>query len=77
MNTSPLCFYGYEQRTNVSRLFKIYATPQGLFFGWIADRDHEEMLARFAGTGTGQTQTVAAAKTPRRSPRSGKTITRR
>ena len=60
--TSPLCFYGYEQRTNVSRLFKIYATPSGLFFGWIADRDHEEMLARFAGTGIGQPQAVAAAK---------------
>jgi len=54
-------FYGYEQRTNVSRLFKIYATDQGLFGAWIADRDYEEMLARFAGHGIGQ-QNVAGTE---------------
>jgi hypothetical protein len=42
-------FYGYEQRTNVSCLFKIYATDQGLFGAWIADRDYEEMRTRFVG----------------------------
>ena len=59
---SQLTFYGYEQRTNVSRLFKITATPAGLFFGWIADRDHEEMLARLVGHGIGQPQVIAVTR---------------
>lgn len=46
-------FLGYEQRTNTSRLFKIYATDEGLLGGWIAPMDFEEMLARFAGNGIG------------------------
>lgn len=53
-NPSDFTFYGYEQRGNISQLFKIYATPNGLFFGWIADRDYEEMMARFGGAGIGQ-----------------------
>lgn len=41
-------FYGYEQCANVSCLFKMYATDQGLFGAWIADRDYEEVLTHFA-----------------------------
>ena len=52
--SSQLTFYGYEQRGNISRLFKVYATSNGLYFGWIADRDYEEMMARFGGAGIGQ-----------------------
>ena len=52
--TSQPTFYGYEQRGNISQLFQIIATPRGLFFGWIADRDYEEMMARFGGAGIGQ-----------------------
>lgn len=59
---SEFTFYGYEQRTNVSRLFKITATPRGLFFGWIADRDYEEMLARLVGHGIGQPQVIAVTQ---------------
>lgn len=55
MNTiSQPTFYGYEQRGNISQLFQVIATPRGLFFGWIADRDYEEMMARFGGAGIGQ-----------------------
>ena len=55
---SEFTFYGYEQRTNVSRLFKITATPRGLHFGWIADRDYQEMMARFGGAGIGQNTAI-------------------
>jgi hypothetical protein len=54
-------FTGYEQRTNVTRLFKIYATDEGLLGGWIAPCDHEELLARFSGHGIGQ-QHIAGAQ---------------
>ena len=59
---NQITFYGYEQRTNVSRLFKITATPHGLLFGWIADRDYEEMLARLVGHGIGQPQVIAVTQ---------------
>jgi hypothetical protein len=44
-------FYGYELRGNISRLFVIYATDEGLLGGWIAPCDYEELLARFGGHG--------------------------
>lgn len=42
-------FYGFESRANLNRLFKIYATNEGLFGGWLAPCDTEGLLARCAG----------------------------
>ncbi len=44
-------FYGFEQRADANRLFKIYVTDQGLSGGWIAPCDTATI--RFKGTRPG------------------------
>ncbi len=39
-------FYGLEQRAGGNRLFKIYATTDGIFGGWVAPCDFAKMRAR-------------------------------